>query len=77
MLTTNMPEDTFSIRNISEIDVIDLVIDTKINGLKLPAPLVDMLNWAIYEDRRGGQYVALIGNDEFMEALAWHETIDE
>jgi len=76
MLTTEMPKDTFSIRNISEIDWFDLVIDTKIKGLRLPAPLVDMINWAMYEDRRGGQYADLIGNDEFMEALAWHETLD-
>jgi hypothetical protein len=76
MLTTHMPKDTFSIRNISEIDFIDLVIDTQLNGLRLPAALVDMINWAMYEDRRGGQYADLIGNDEFMEALAWHETLE-
>jgi hypothetical protein len=71
------PTDTFSIRNISEIDLIDLVLDTKINGIKLPYNLVDMVHWAMYEDRRGGQYADLIGNDEFMNALFWHHETDD
>ena len=70
------PTNQFSIRNISEIDLIDLVLETKMNGIKLPASLVDMVNWAMYEDRRGGQYADLIGDDEFMEALAWHDPFD-
>jgi hypothetical protein len=70
------PTNQFSIRNISEIDFIDLVIDSKLYGFKLPASLYDMLNWAMYEDRRGGQYADLFGNDEFMEALAWHDPFD-
>jgi maleate cis-trans isomerase len=75
-------EDTrinrFSIRNISEIDLFDMVIDTRIAGIKLPNSLLDMINWACYHDMHfDGPFFWLTADEEFLDALAWHESLDD
>ena len=75
-------EDTrtnrFSIRNISETDLFDMVIDTRIAGIKLPDSLTDMINWACYHDMHfDGPFFMLSANEEFLDALAWHATLDD
>jgi maleate cis-trans isomerase len=75
-------EDTrtnrFSIRNISEIDLFDMVTDTRCAGVKLPISLLDMINWACYHDMHfDGPFFMLTANEEFLDALAWHNSLDD
>ena len=72
--------EQFSIYNISEIDMFDLVTDAQSAGLKLPTSLTSMINWALYRDMHlddGGPFYMLTANDEFLDALAWHDTLDD
>jgi maleate cis-trans isomerase len=75
-------EDTrtnrFSIRNISEIDLFDMLIDTRIAGIKLPNSLLEMINWACYHDMHfDGPFFMLTADEEFLDALAWHGSLDD
>ena len=72
--------EQFSIYNISEIDLLDLVIDARGAGLKLPTSLTSMINWALYRDMHlddGGPFYMLSADDEFLDCLAWHDTLDD
>jgi maleate cis-trans isomerase len=74
----NRANDTFSIYNISEIDLFDMVIDTRIAGVKLPDSLIEMINWACYHDMHfGGQFEMLTASEEFLDGLAWHGSLDD
>ncbi len=75
-------EDTrtnrFSIRNISEIDLFDMVVDTRGAGIKLPDSLTTMINWACYHDMHfDGPFFMLSADEEFLDCLAWHGSLDD
>jgi hypothetical protein len=70
---TDVQHRDVSIRKLNSIDIFDLVVDMQIANVRMPSELLNIINWAIYIDRRGGQYARLISNEEFMNALAWHD----
>jgi hypothetical protein len=71
-------DSEFSIYNIAEADLLDLVIDARSAGLKLTPALVEMINRACYHDMHcGGQFLMLTADEEFLDALAWHDTLDD
>jgi maleate cis-trans isomerase len=74
----NRANDTWSIYNISEIDLFDMVVDTRSAGVKLPDTLIEMINWACYHDMHfGGQFLMLTASEEFLDCLAWHGSLDD
>ena len=64
---------TANVRHMEPVELADLICLATKAKVCLDTDFINMVNSALYEDIHGGQYVELIEDNVFMDALAWQE----